>query len=119
MNRNRPHKNLIAWQRAMQLVLKVYSLTREFPKEEEYGLSVQLRRAAVSVPSNIAEGLTRSGRKDRFHFLNISQSSLSEIDTQIDIALGLHYIDGPAYDEIQGQIAEVGRLLSGLSRSLR
>jgi len=84
----RPHKRLDLWKKAMEMVTEVYGVTGGFPREEVYGLTAQLRRAAVSVPSNIAEGLTRRSVADKLHFLNISQASLSEIDTQIEIAIG-------------------------------
>ena len=77
----RPHRKLIAWQKAIELVTEIYKITESFPRTEEFGLSSQMRRAAISVPSNIAEGLTRKTNKDKVHFLNIAQSSLSEIDT--------------------------------------
>src|ERR1700690_3348439 len=87
----RPHKKLLLWQEAMALVVQVYELTKVFPREEEFGLKSQLRRASVSVVSNIAEGLARRSKNDKLRFLNISQASLSEIDTQIEISLRLHY----------------------------
>ncbi len=81
----RPHKRLDLWKRAIEIVAKVYEVTKEFPKEEVYGLASQLRKAASSVPSNIAEGLTRQSSTDNLRFLNISQASCSEIDTQAEI----------------------------------
>jgi four helix bundle protein len=87
MVNQRPHKQLKVWQRAIELVTEIYKVTDSFPKKEEFGLTAQLRRAAVSVPSNISEGLTRKSSKDKLHFLNIAQSSLSEIDCQIEIGI--------------------------------
>ncbi len=93
-------------------------MTEGFPSKEGYGLRAQLRRAAISVPSNIAEGLTRKSNKDKLHFLNISQSSLSEIDTQAEIALRLGYIDEQLFKDVEDKLVEVQMLLSGLSRSI-
>jgi four helix bundle protein len=115
----RPHKKLLVWQEAMELVVQAYELTRVFPREEEFGLKSQLRRAAVSVVSNIAEGLARKSKNDKLHFLNMSQASLSEIDTQIEISLRLHYIVFAAFDKIQSRLIRVQKLLSGLSRNIR
>lgn len=114
----RPHKKLKVWQKTIELVTKIYKMTDEFPKKEDFGLTAQLRRAAVSVPSNIAEGLTRKSSKDKLHFLNIAQSSLSEIDTQIEIGLRLGYLDQHTYEAIEIDMVEVQMLLSGLSRSI-
>jgi four helix bundle protein len=95
----------------------IYEETKTFPRDEEYGLKSQLRRAAVSVPSNIAEGLTRKSRNDKLHFLNIAQASLSEIDTQI--SLRLNHIDNARYQRIGTQMIEIQKLLAGLSRKLK
>jgi len=102
----------------MDLVAAVYEGTQAFPRDEEFGLKSQLRRAAVSVPSNIAEGLTRKSPKDRIHFLNISQASLSELDTQLEIALRLGYIDQTCFNATQHLLVEVQMLVSGLARSI-
>ena len=115
----RPHKKLILWQKAMDLVTAVYSSTKEFPPQEMYGLIAQLRRAAVSVPSNIAEGLTRRSKADKLLFLNISQSSLSEIDTQMEISTRLDYLNESTYDDNVTSLIDVQRLLGGLIRSIR
>jgi four helix bundle protein len=114
----RPHKSLKAWQKAVDLVVQLYRLTEHYPREEGFGLKSQTRRAAVSVPSNIAEGLTRSSTRDRRHFLNISQASLSEIDTQLEIARRLGIVDDELFCSTENSIVEVQKLVSGLSRSL-
>lgn len=118
MLNNRPHKRLLVWQKSIDLVSKIYEGTSRLPSDELYGLKSQMRRASVSVPSNIAEGLTRRSPKDKAHFLNISQASLSELDTQLEIALRLKYIETKYFDSIQLDIVEVQKLLSGLSRSI-
>ncbi len=114
----RPHKKLLLWQEAMELVVHIYELTKVFPREEEFGLKSQLRRASVSVVSNIAEGLARKTKNDKLHFLNISQASLSEIDTQIEISLRLNYISSTVFDAMGQQIMKIQKLLSGLNRNV-
>ncbi len=114
----RPHKKLRVWQKAIELVVKIYEVTEKFPKKEDFGIITQLRRAAVSVPSNIAEGLTRKTNKDKLHFLNVAQSSLSEIDTQLEISVRLGYLDGGAFESIESGLTEIQMMLSGLSRSI-
>jgi len=113
------YKDLLVWQKAMNLVTNVYNLIKTFPKEEIYGLSGQLRRAIVSVPSNIAEGQGRDSVKEFIHYLSISYGSLMEVETQLQIAANLGYLKQVEVDKLLEQTAEVGRLLNGLSRSLR
>jgi four helix bundle protein len=115
----RPHKRLRLWKAAMDLVVEIYEITKGFPREEEFGLKSQLRRAAVSVPSNIAEGLTRTSKADKKHFLNIAQSSLSEVDAQLEICHRLGLIDAASLNKAEALMRDVYMLLSGLSRSLR
>ena len=83
---NKPHKSLDVWKKAVDLVQQIYDLTRNFPKNEDYSLTSQMRRAAISVPSNIAEGAARQTKKEFMQFLHMAQGSLSELDTQIEIA---------------------------------
>jgi four helix bundle protein len=111
-------KDLVAWQKAMDLVELVYRSSENFPKHEIYGLSNQVRRAAVSVPSNIAEGQARFCRNDFRHFLRISRGSLAELETQILIGCRLGYIDATSAETIQHQIKELGRILAGLISSM-
>ncbi len=115
----RSYKDLLVWQKAMNLVTNVYNLIKTFPKEEIYGLSGQLRRAIVSVPSNIAEGQGRDSVKEFIHYLSISYGFLMEVETQLQIAANLGYLKQVEVDKLLEQTAEVGRLLNGLSRSLR
>lgn len=119
MSRMRSYRDLIAWQKAMDLVIAVYRLSREWPREETYGLVSQVRRAAVSVPSNIAEGQGRQSSKEFANHLSIAHGSLLELETQLVIAERLGYSDGDACGEALAQAAEVGRLLNGLLASLR
>jgi four helix bundle protein len=115
----RPHKKLKVWQKAIDLVVKIYDVTEKFPKKEDFGLVAQLRRAAVSVPSNIAEGLTRKSSKDKLHFLNIAQASLSEIDTQLEISIRLGYLNREEFESTEAELTEIQMMLSGLSRSIQ
>jgi four helix bundle protein len=113
----KPHQRLELWQQAMLLVKEVYSVTATFPRDELFGLVSQMRRAAVSIPSNIAEGAARSGDKEYLHFLSMARGSLSELDTQIQIAQMLEYL--PAEHPLAGFVDKVGKLLTGFSKKLR
>ncbi len=113
------YHDLFAWQHAMNLVESVYRLTREWPKEEAYALTNQIRRAAVSVPSNIAEGQGRNTTKEFVHFLGVANGSLRELETQILIAARLQYTDEPTCAMVMKQATDAGNLLRGLIRSLR
>ena len=112
------YRDLIAWQKAMDLVEMVYSATKDFPKEEVYGLTSQIRRAAVSIPSNIAEGQGRTSDKEFQNFLSIAHGSVREVETQILIAQRIHYITEENAKVILNQAGEVGRMINGLSSSL-
>ena len=109
---------LIAWQKAMDLVQSVYEAVRTFPKEEIYGLTSQLKRAAVSVPSNIAEGQGRKSTREFLHHLSIAYGSLMEVETQILIAVRLDYLSQQDAERIIERTSEVGRLINGLSNAL-
>jgi len=113
---SKPHQRLEVWKQAMLLVKEVYRATATFPKEESFGLVSQMWRAAVSIPSNIAEGAARHGNREYLHFLGIARGSLSELDTQIHIAIMLGYI--PADHPIIEIADRVGKLLTGFSRKL-
>ena len=110
------YKDLVVWQKAMELVTAIYQATQAFPKEELYGLTSQLRRAAVSVPSNIAEGQGRLTRGEFRQFLGQAKGSLSELETQLLIAHNLGYLQDCS--TLLGQKTEVTRLLNGLLNSL-
>jgi four helix bundle protein len=115
----RPHKKLEVWKKSIAFVTSIYEETKTFPAAEEYGLKSQLRRAAISISSNIAEGLTRKTKNDKLHFLNIAQGSLSEIDTQVEICKNMNYLDKDRYERIEIQLVEIEKMISGLSRSIR
>lgn len=111
-------ENLAAYQRAMDLVDKVYDLLKGFPAEEKFALCDQLRRAVVSVPSNIAEGLGRTSSKEQVHFLEISYGSLMETYCQLSIAKRCSYISDEVFKELASDIENIVRPLSGLRNSL-
>jgi four helix bundle protein len=108
------YRDLVAWQRAMVLVTQVYRATEAFPNREIYGLTNQLRRAAVSVPSNIAEGKGRRSRKEYLQFLFKARGSLFEVETQLEISNNLGYIAADQFVAIKEQSGSVARVLSGL-----
>ena len=115
----RTHKDLDAWKLSVELVVLIYQLTSTFPKEEVFGLTNQIRRAAVSIPSNIAEGAARNSNKELIHFLHISLGSQQEIDTQLLIAKKLEDLTEDQYNEINIKIETVGKLLNGLIKYLK
>lgn len=112
------YRDLVVWQKAMDLVTAVYRVTSGFPREEIYGLTSQLRRAAVSIPSNIAEGQGRYGAAEFRHFLRQANGSLMELETQLLIAERLQYITSEDARKLLGEAAEVGKILNGLMASL-
>jgi four helix bundle protein len=111
-------KDLRVWQDAMKLATDTYQATADFPKPELYGLSQQMRRAAVSVPSNIAEGKGRGSDKGFLNFLFNARGSLMELETQIDIAQSLQYMNEESAEQLRGQATKVGKSLSGLINAL-
>lgn len=114
----KPHRNLLAWQKAMDLALSVYQITGNFPREEIYGLTSQLRRAAVSVPSNIAEGAADRTKQQFSNFLSNAIGSLNEIDTQLELAFRLGYLKAHDYDRLQRMLDECTALTYGLRKSV-
>jgi len=112
------HRDLIAWQKAFGFGLAVYEITRGFPDQERFGLISQLRRCAVSVASNIAEGYGRQSTSDYVRFLRMARGSTYEADTQLLFAVELGLLDRTRYEEVKSQLDECGRVLGGLIRSL-
>ncbi len=112
-------ENMKAWQEARKLVVEVYHLLDDFPAFEKYALCDQIRRAIVSVPSNLAEGSGRMSIKEQLHFYEISYGSLMEAYNQLIIASDLHYIDNESLIKIQPQIDTVARMMNGLRSSLK
>lgn len=111
-------RDLIVWQKSMALITEVYKAVRNFPKEETYGLTGQLRRCAVSIPSNIAEGYGRNSSSDYVRFLNIAMGSLYELQTQLEISLNLGYFTENNYKGLSEASREIERMLSSLIRKL-
>jgi len=110
---------LIVWQKAMDSVEAAYGATASFPKEETYGLTSQIRRAAVSIPANIAEGQGRRLPKEYIYFLANARGSLLELDTHLELALRLRYLSAEKHSVLVSQLQEVGRILNGLMRSIQ
>ena len=106
-------RDLIVWQKAHELTLQIYLSTKQFPRFEEYGLSSQMRRSSSSVPSNIAEGFKREGKKDSCHFYNLAESSLEELKYQLILAKDLKYISQTDYQRLNNLAEEVSRTLFG------
>jgi four helix bundle protein len=111
-------KDLVVWQKAMGVAKEIIVLTRDFPKVELYGLGSQIRNAAVSIPSNIAEGQQRYSVPDFRHFLRIARGSLGELETQLILARDLGYVSSEVLTRLTSEIDVIGRLLNGLIKSL-
>lgn len=112
------HRDLIVWQKSVELVTECYRVTSSFPSDERFGLTSQLRRSAVSVPANIAEGKGRGTTNNFVNFLSIASGSLTELDTHLVIANKLGYITKETLNELEARMDEVGRMLTGLRKSL-
>ena len=119
VNSIRSHHDLSVWRLGMQLAEDVYGLTQQFPDEERYGLTSQLRRAAISIPANIAEGNSRSTTKDYLRFLTMAVGSLAEMETFLELTKRFNYGTPNKIDDILSYVAEERRMLNGLQRSLR
>jgi len=113
---DKPHKKLEVWKLAMELVIETYRLTESFPAKETYGLTNQIRRAVVSVPSNMAEGAARQTRKEFVNFLHMAQGSLSELDTQVEIARRVGYLDEKDWETLDIEAERIDKMISGLIR---
>ena len=115
----RPHRKLDVWNEAVGFVVDVYQAAKLFPKTEQYALADQLKRAAVSIPSNIAEGAARQTKKEFIQFLYIAQGSASEIDTQLEVARRLNYITDEVKGVLDARLDTIGKMLTGLIKSLK
>ena len=118
-NSTKPHKRLDVWKKAIDLTVDIYRLTESFPKTEVYGLTSQMRRAAVSIPSNIGEGAGRQIKKEFINYLHMGQGSLSELDTQLVIATRIEYLPADTYKEMENKIETISKMLTGLIKSLK
>lgn len=112
-------KELLVWQRSIDFVTEIYRTTEAFPKDEIYGLISQIRRAAVSIPSNIAEGNSRRSKPDYLQFLKIARGSCAEIETQLIISKNLGFLNEDDYLKLNQQIIEISKMLNGLINSLQ
>jgi len=115
----RAHKNLDVWKRSMGLAKLIYKVTSRFPSAEQFGLVSQMRRAVVSIPSNIAEGAARSGKREFLQFLNIAQGSVSELDTQVELAKELGFLDQQSYNDGLNELKVISKELYGLAKKIR
>lgn len=118
-NKIRTHKDLVVWQKAIDLVLDIYNMTKSFPKEEVYGLVSQMRRAAVSIPANIAEGAARQTKKEFQQFVYISMGSLAELETHLILSVRLSFCGKQEADSTLLKLDEIRRMLSGLLNHFR
>ena len=115
----RPHEKLDLWRKSIELAVSIYRQTDTFPKEERFGLTQQIRRAAVSIASNVAEGAARASTNEFRKFLTYSQGSASAVGTQLSIAIRLNYIQETDYVRLDRDLNAVSKMISGLSRSLK
>jgi len=116
---NKPHKKLDVWTSAVDLAQLAYKITDRFPAKEQFGLTSQIRRATVSIPSNIAEGAARQTKKEFIQFLHVSKGSLRELDTQLELAKRLEYLGQTEWEALNELLERVDRMLSGLIRHLK
>jgi four helix bundle protein len=115
----KPHKKLDVWKLSMDLATQAYQETRNFPKEEGYGLTAQIRRAAVSIPSNIAEGAGRQTKREFANYLHMAQGSLSELDTLLELVVTIGYLTRDKWSALDQRMERVDKMLSGLIRHQR
>jgi four helix bundle protein len=118
MDTVRTHKDLNVWSKSIDFVTEIYMITSLFPKSELYGLTSQIRRAAVSIPSNIAEGATRKHKTEFKQFLYIALSSAAEVDTQLIIARNLKFIEQEKIDSLQEKLSSISKMIQGLLKSI-
>ncbi len=116
---DKPHKKLDVWKKSIELVEQLYQIVEKLPRNEDYGLANQMRRASISIPANIAEGAARHTSKEFIQFLHISQGSLSEVDTYMEICTRLKYITPDKCSEMSALMDKVDKMLTGLIKSLK
>jgi four helix bundle protein len=115
----RPHEKLDVWKMSVEFVVKIYNCTKNFPSEEKFGLTSQIRRAAVSIPANIAEGAARQYDKEFLQFLSVAQGSASELETELLIAQKLGFIERKYYEELYNELNTIARKIVGLSNHIK
>ena len=114
----RTHRDLDVWKKSIDIVTLIYKYTADYPKDEIYGLTSQIRRCAVSIPSNIAEGSARTTKKDYAHFLTMSLGSVAELETQLIISRNLNYLPDTVLDELMYELTSIRRMTLGLRKSI-
>lgn len=112
------HLDLDVWKRSIEFVTLIYRLTGKFPKSEIYGITSQIRRSAISIPSNIAEGAGRTSKKEFSHFLSISLGSLAELETQLIISDNLNYLDSGLLNDLISKLSSIRKMIFGLKKSI-
>jgi four helix bundle protein len=115
----RTFTDLITWKESYAFVLMIYDITKQFPRDEQFGLTSQIRRAAVSITSNIAEGFSRASQKEKLQFYSIAHGSLSEVQSQLLIARDVHYIDENKCNDLFMQSEWISKLIHGLAKKIR
>jgi len=113
------HRDLKVWNDSIEFVTKIYKITEEFPKTENFGLTSQIRRSSVSIPSNIAEGAARSSKKEFSKFLSIASGSASELETQLLISRNLNYLTAEEFDILVDELITIQKMIQGLKRKLK
>ncbi len=116
---DKPHKKLDAWKEAIALITLLYTVAKRFPADEVFGLTSQIKRAAVSVAANIAEGAARNSKREFLQFLYIARGSLSEVDTFVEVAVRLGYIDKEIFTSVEAKMTRIDKMLAGLIQFLR
>ena len=111
-------RDLLVWQKSMEVVKNIYQITNQFPRVEEYGLTSQMKRCCISIPLNIAEGFNRKTTKEYIQFVFIAYGSCSEFETQLEIANMLKYVSRSQYESVLSEVLEISKMLNGLIRSL-
>jgi four helix bundle protein len=112
------YKDLVVWQKSSDLVLEIYKVLAEFPVDERYGITSQIKRSAISIPSNIAEGSIRRSKKEFIRFINISSGSAAELQTQLYLSMNLGFLDRLKFEELDKNITSILKMLFGLQKSL-
>ena len=119
MEEVKSYRNLIVWQKSIEVCALIYQLTRDFPSEETFGITSQLKRAAISVPTNISEGHSRNSRKEYRHFIGIARGSIAEVETLILLTKNLQFTSENKISEISALCTEIGKMLTSLNRKLQ
>lgn len=119
MENNKPHRNLEVWKDSISFVKELYELTSNFPEEKKYNLVSQIRRAAVSIPANIAEGAARQTQKEFLQYLHVSSGSVSEIDTLLEICKELSFLPEKKQADLQEQLSRISAMLNGLIKKVK